>query len=182
MWITFMRALLAATLAVTAPLAAQSAPTAADSTVTIALSAEQMRHYIAVKQALMPFWQAPAHAALLGTARATAHAPVIRAGMQQVSIDVFDYPNLVKQDAALAAIFTTNHFAPSQFEPTQVAAFTALLALVEHEAMGGALPGGATVLGRNVEMVKAHRQELAAVGLTLQVSDGMGNMDGGMDP
>lgn len=90
-----------------------------------------------MKQALIPYWQA--HTALLRTDRATGHAPVIRAGMQQVRIGVFDYANLVEQDTALDAIFTKNDFPALKFEPTQVAVFTALLALVAHEAAGAAL-------------------------------------------
>ena len=177
MWFKLTKLALAAMVGVMSPLAAQASRTAADSAVETLLSAEQLTHYIAVKKVLGPYWQA--HAELLQTAQATGHAPVIQAGMQQLEIGVFDYPNLVKQDAALAAIFTKNEFAASQFEPTQVAVFKALLALVSHEATGAALPAASTMLGKNVVLVKAHREELEAVGVALQTSGGKGSVDDG---
>ena len=182
-WMKLMRAALAALVAATMPLAAQAVSTAGDSAAA-PLTAEQLTHYIAVKQALATYW--PAHTALLQTARSTGHAPSIRFGMQQLQVGVFDYPSLVKQDTALAAIFTKSAFAPSQFEPTQVAAFTALLAVVMHEATGSALPDTSTVVGKNVVLVTAHRKELAAVGVALQVNGGMGmggmGNGGGIEP
>ena len=143
-----------------------------DSTPDPALTAEQLAHYLAVKQALGPFWQA--HAALLQTARTTAHARTVQIGQQQFPVGVFDYPALVKQDTALAALFTKNHFDPGQFEPTQVAVVHALGVLALATAGASALPESTTVVGQNIALVKAHQQELAAVGVALQVNSSAG--------
>jgi len=85
-------------------------------------------------------------------------------------VGVFDYPELVKQDTALAAIFVRNDFDPDQFEPTQLAAYSALGILAYDEANGTVLPAESTPLGKNVALVKAHRHELAAVGVTVDAS------------
>ena len=146
-----------------------------------AVTDEQLTHYIAVKKALSAFW--PAHKDLLKTAQASSHSPEIQIGQQKMKIGVFDYPALVKQDTALAAIFTANKFAPEQFEPTQVAVFQAVGAIVISTASNAALPANTTVLGKNVELVKPHQDELKAVGIALQANGGGGGggMGGGND-
>ena len=157
---------------------------AVDSTATVALTDKQLAQYIAVKKALGAFWGAPANAELLKSAKSSGHAPVVQLGQQQLKVGVFDYPNLVKRDSALAAIFTTNHLAPEQFEPTQVTVFQALGTLVMAEAQGGAVPANTTTLGKNIELVKAQREALKAVGVALQVNtgDGMGGNNDDLNP
>jgi hypothetical protein len=146
-----------------------------DSTTETLLVADLLTHYIAVKKALRAYWKDPAHAALHKTADATKHTPTVHLEQMQFEIDVFDYPALVKQDSALMMIFAANHFAPEQFEATQIAAFTALGTLVMAEAIQSAtsnpapdLPSNTTTLGKNVELVKAHRDALWAVGVGFQ--------------
>ena len=143
-----------------------------DSTAEPLLTAEQLSHYIAVKKALGTYWGDPAHATLLTTAQSSGHAIPVQLGSGQFPVIVFDYPSLVKQDTALASVFTQNHFTVAQFEPTQVAVFHAVGVLALATAGLGALPGNTTTLGQNVALVKAHQQELAAVGVALQVNGG----------
>lgn len=133
-----------------------------------ALTADQLTHYIAVKRALSAYWAAPAHAALLKTAQATGQARTVHFGQQTFQFGVFDYPALVQQDTALAALFTRHQFAPAQFEPVQAAVWqavgTALLATVA-KATNTVVPASSAVLRKNVELVEAHRPELTAVGI-----------------
>jgi hypothetical protein len=129
------------------------------------LTAEQVTHYIAVKQALALYWQAPTHAALLQRAQATARTHVTPLDEYRPNVGVFDYVALVAQDTALAALFTTNCFPASQFAPTQVAVAHALRTLMYDEAMGHSLPDAATALGKNVAVVMAQRPALESLGL-----------------
>ncbi|MHB2034934.1 MAG: hypothetical protein ACYCVE_16430 [Gemmatimonadaceae bacterium] len=153
--------------------------TAAPATVDSAVSAAQLAHYIAVKRALGPYWQA--HQAFMQKAQAGGHNVPVQYQGQRVAVGVFDYPSLVKQDTALAAIFTSNHLAPELFEPVQVAVYHALLAVVYGRAIGATAPDGTTPLGRNAALVAAHQAELAAVGVALNVNGGGGGgMGGGM--
>lgn len=145
--------------------AARSADAMPDSVRAVtALTADQLTHYLAVKRALGAYWAVPAHAALLKTARATGHVATVHFGQQTFQFGVFDYPALVQQDTALAALFTKNHFAPAQFEPVQAAVWqaigTALLAQVTNTTVPTT-----SALGQNVALVQAHRPELTAVGI-----------------
>jgi hypothetical protein len=141
-----------------------SGASAANETTDSPLTAEQLTHYIAVKRALGPYWGS--HPALLQTARSTGHSPVISLPGGQIPVGVFDYPALAKQDTALAAVFTTNKFAPTQFEPTQVGVYKALGLLAYHAAQGTALPASLTVQGKNIKLVQQYLMELAAAGVS----------------
>jgi hypothetical protein len=143
---------------------------------TYAITEEQLKNYIAVKKGLNSYWQG--HKDAFNAAKAKGHQPTVTIGQQKLKIGVFDYPEIVKSDTAVASIFTTNKFSANTFEPMQVAAFEAVGALVISEASKAALPANTTTLGKNVELVKAHRDELKSVGVALQVGGGMGG--GGM--
>ena len=157
--------LLLATFGVSAAAAAQTqSGSAADGAKGSPLTAEQLTHYMAVKQALGLYWGS--HQDHLQTARSTAHTPVVSLPGGKKTVTVFDYPALVKQDTALAAIFSTHQFAPTQFEPTQVSVYEALGLLAYHAAQGTALPAPSTVKGKNITLVQQHLMELAATGVT----------------
>lgn len=135
-----------------------------------------LTHYIAVKKDLGTFWKDSAHQTLYNDAKAHHHTPSVTIGQQSLQIGVFDYPALVKQNADLAALFKKNQFDPAQFEPVQVAAFTAAGALLTNQKLDAN-----SVAGKNVALVKTHQQDLASVGVALQQQGGMGGGMGGGD-
>jgi hypothetical protein len=165
-WMKISGLALVAAIGMHAPAAAQvqSGSNASNSAKDSLLTAEQLARYMAVKQALGPYWGS--HPDLLQTARSTAHNFVVSVPGGQLPVGVFDYPALVKQDTALAAIFSTNQFAPTQFAPTQVSVNEALGLLAYHTAQGTALPASSTVGGKNIQLVHQSLMELAAAGVS----------------
>ena len=157
--------LVASTIGMHAPAAAQaqSGSAVSNSAKDSLLTAQQLASYMAVKQALGPYWRS--HPDLLQTARSTAHNLVVSLPGGQLPIGVFDYPALVKQDTSLAAIFSTNRFAPTQFAPTQISVYEALGLLAYHAARGTALPAASTVEGKNIQLVQQSLMALAAAGV-----------------
>ena len=148
-----------------APTAAQAQAASASHAATDSLlTAEQLARYMAVKQALGPYWGS--HPDLLQTARSTAHNLVVALPGGQLPVGVFDYPALVTQDTALAAIFSTHQFTPAQFAPTQVSVNEALGLLAYHATQGTALPASSTVGGKNIQLVHQSLMELAAAGVS----------------
>ena len=69
-----------------------------------------------------------------------------------------DYPRLVQQDTAVAAIFTQNHFAPAQFGPTRMAVRKAIVTVLDKDKQA---VDTTTFTGKNQAVVLAHRAELA---------------------
>jgi len=171
-WMNISGLAIIAAIGTHAPAAAQAQSGSAVSNVAkhSLLTAEQLARYIAVKQALGPYWGS--HPDLLQTARSTAHRLVVSLPDGQLPVVVFDYPALVKQDTALAAIFSTNQFAPTQFAPTQVSVNKALGLLAYHAAQGTALPASSTVGGKNVQLVHQSLMELTAVGVNVPTVPG----------
>ena len=143
---------------------AQSGSSTANVATDSLLTSDQLAHYMAVKRALVPYWGA--HQELLQTARSTGHNVTITMPGGQIPSGFFDYPALVRRDTVLAAIFSTNQFAPTQFGLTQVSVNKALGLLAYHAAQGTALPASPTVDGKNVELVHQHLMELADVGMS----------------
>jgi hypothetical protein len=156
-------------------------PVVADSGTTVALSADQLTNYISLKKELVAFWQAPEHAEALKAAQASGRNPNAQIGSFEVPVLVYDYPQLTKKYPDLAAIFKKNNFAPEQFEKIQVASVQAIGTLALAEANQIPLPANSTQLGKNVELVKAHRAALEAVGVKIEMQGGggggMGNDD-----
>src|SRR6266542_411074 len=107
-----------------APIAATT-----DRVLEIPISAERLAQYLAVKTALLAYWQSPANAALLQSAQAGGRTRLVPLNEYKLTTSVFDYPRLVKQDPTLAAIFKMNKFSASDFEPTQVSLFNAAATL-----------------------------------------------------
>ena len=140
---------------------------------TVTLTANDLERYIAVRQALGLYWQA--HAAQFQSARANAQMSTVSFGGQQLQVGTLDYPALVKQDTALAAIFTKNNFPVAQLQPTSMAVYTALIAVALHQEMGAPLPPDTTVVGKNAALVTAHEKQLAAVGLALRTNGDNGD-------
>lgn len=121
--------------------------------------------------------QAPAHAALLQTAKATElHPPV---DDWTLIGRVYDYPRLVKQDTTLAAVFTTHHFLPERYEATQVAVHWAMMVLVEDELHAmSPRPDSASPVIKNIGIVRAQRRALEAVGVVPYGNEGTLLSDG----
>lgn len=136
------------------------------------LSAEQVEHYIALKQALVPYWQVPSRAVFFQMAGATSHSHTMMLDEDRPTTRAFDYPALVAQDRSLAVLFAQHHLAPAEFESTQVAVTYAMIVLTYNEAMGRPLPDASTTLGKNVAVVRPQREALAALGLGLPPEQG----------
>ena len=159
---------------------------AADPAALTPLTEETLTHYIAVKKDLATFWQAPANKALHDSSLAHDHKHTVTlnvtgAQTPPLSFGVFDYPDLAAHNPAIAAIFTKNSFAPQQFEPTQIAAFRAVMAAEVGRVAGKPVDDAASVAGKNVALAQAHKQELAAVGVGVQAQANAGGMGGGDD-
>jgi hypothetical protein len=165
-WMKISGLALVVTIWMYAPAAAhaQLGSDASNSAKDSLLTAEQLAHYIAVKRTLGSYWGS--HPDLLHTAQSTAQRLVVSLPGGQLPVGVFDYPALVKQDTALAAIFSINQFAATQFAPTQVSVNEALGLLAYHAAQGTALPASSTVGGKNVQLVHQYLMELATVGVS----------------
>jgi hypothetical protein len=180
---SFANLVLAATVGVSPAAAAPNAPAFVARGVTVdstyAITEEQLKNYIAVKKALNAHWQS--HKASADSARAVGHKPTVAIGQQKLQIGVFNYPEIAKKDTVVAKIFTTNKFSADQFEPMQIAAFQAAGTLAIDQATNVTLPANTTTLGKNIELVKAHQDELKAVGVAVQVGGGMGGGMGGND-
>ena len=142
---------------------AQSGPVAKAAKDSL-LTPGQLARYITVKRAIGFYWRS--HPDLFQAARSTTRNLVVSLPGGQLPVGVFDYPALVTQDTALAAIFRANQFAPAQFAPTQVGVSEALGLLAYHAAQGDALPASSTVRGKNIQLVQQSLMELAAVGIT----------------
>lgn len=128
-----------------------------------ALTEALLTHYLTFKRALNPFCDA--HVAICKTALRTERTAYLMVGTEIVPFKVFDFPQLVTQDTALAALFTATQFHALQYESVQAAVYGALGVLAAHERSGMALPDATTVEGRNLALVRAHQQDLAAVGM-----------------
>jgi hypothetical protein len=165
-WMKISGLTFVATIGMHAPAAAQAplgsdAPSSASDSL---LTAERLAHYMAVRRALPPYWNS--HSDLLHTAQSTAHRFVVSLPGGQLPVGSFDYPALVKQDTALAAIFSINQFAPTEFAPTQISVNEALGLLAYHAAQGTALPASPTVRGKNIQLVQQYLMELATAGVS----------------
>jgi hypothetical protein len=135
--------------------------------------------YMAVKKALAKFWKTTqkSDTALFGKATATVVSHTVSIGGGRVEARLYDYSTLVKKDATLAAIFTNNHITVEEFVSLHLAAVQAVVARAVAEATGAPLPATTTAVGKNVEFLNPHRQELADVGVAVKLStasDGMG--------
>ena len=165
-WMKISGLALIATIGMHAAAAAQvpSGSATATAATDSLLSAGQLAHYMAVKRALVPYWGA--HQELLRTARSTAQSVTVATPGGEIPVGFFDYPALVQQDTALAAIFSTHQFAPAQFGPTQVSVNKALGLLAYHAAQGTALPASPTIDGKNIALVHQYLTELADAGVS----------------
>lgn len=136
----------------------------ADSSAVL-LTSPLVTAYAAVKKALATYWDAhPDQEDDAKTQRreyTIFRGPAKAVGMVQGNISVngtvYDYAVLVQQDTAVAAIFTRFHCAPAQFAATQRTIQRAIGAVLYLQPMDSA-----TVAGRNMAFVQAHRPELAA--------------------
>ena len=119
--------------------------------------------YGAVEKALAAYWAAhpdQAKAALLQGVDVGVVVPA-REGKKLIattSVRIPDYPRVVQQDTAVAAIFTRNQFAPVQFVPTMVAVRGAIVKVMDHDKQA---VDTTTITGKNQAVVQAHRAELA---------------------
>ncbi|HXC24932.1 MAG TPA: hypothetical protein VNU46_03380 [Gemmatimonadaceae bacterium] len=150
------------------------------------LTDESLKHYIEVKKELTTFWTVPANKALHDSALANDHKHTVALSVPgtqipSLPVGVFDYADLAAHHPEIAAIFTKNSFAPAQFEPTQVAAFRAVMAADVGAKLGKPVDDAASVAGKNVALVQAHKQELTAVGVAVQMQGGGGGGGGGGD-
>lgn len=144
------------------PPAVHGAAAGGDS-VTTPLTAADLAHYLAVKRALGPYWYG--HQWLLADARASAHNVMLEGPGQPFPVGVFDYPRLVNDDSALAALFAANDLPPEQFSLSQIAVYRALGQLSNHAVTGAPLPKSFTPAGQNIALVYAHLSELRSVGV-----------------
>lgn len=71
-------------------------------------------------------------------------------------ISIMDYAIMAAHDSTVAALFRTHQMTPAQFAATQVAVFSAIGA-----AMGQERVDSATIAGKNVAFVQAHRSAVA---------------------
>ncbi|MHB2034943.1 MAG: pepsin/retropepsin-like aspartic protease family protein [Gemmatimonadaceae bacterium] len=150
--------------------AAQHVPPAApaaDAAQDAPVSAQQLASYVAVKKALVPFWQDATNRPLLQQAQQGFQSHLVTLDDYKLTTGAFDYPTLVKQDTALADIFAENHLAPTDFEPVQVSMYAAAATLAYDQAMRRSLPPASTALGKNVELASHHLLDLAEAGIAL---------------
>ena len=154
-------------------------PACADSLIdsladSLQLTPALLSHYLAVKRALIPFWRA--HPALEDQAQEHPLSPTVQVLSSQGTpetkrLGVWDYVTLARADTALAHLFVQCKLRPAQFAPVQVAVYRALYTLRASEAAAprplAALPKNTSVAGRNIALVRAQRQALAAVGVAV---------------
>lgn len=144
---------------------------AADTT-QVHLTEALLVQYIAAKKALTPFWNT--HRDLLSTARATAQRIMIEVpGGEEQPVVMFDYPALAAQEPALATLFRQCTLQPEQFAQIQVTVYKALYEIAAGDG-GKAIAAKSGSVGKNVKLVRAHQQGLAAVGVTAQAGQKSG--------
>jgi hypothetical protein len=160
-------------------------PVVADSVVDGVLTADQVASFVAVFKALGPYWKAHNHTALLRTAEYTRHSTAYRLegpNMRAQPLVIYDYPLLVKKDAALAAIFTKNHFASQQFASTvKVMALAYTVVYMEQEWMNGRTIQSSATLSKNKELVRPYYKSLEAAGFMETFHKGTGGYGTGDD-
>lgn len=111
--------------------------------------------YSAVVKALTAYWAG--HEEQFRTSQQHGVNIPLSVGTMEAGMTVPDYPTLVQQDTALAAIFTRCHFVPMQFVPIMHTVREAIGAVLQHQAIDST-----TVMGKNMMFVQANRPGLAA--------------------
>jgi hypothetical protein len=149
------------------------------------LTGSQVSNFVAVVKLLGPYWKAHNHTALLRTAEYTRHSTAIRLERNMVGpqpLVIYNYPLLVKKDAALAAIFTKNHFAPQQFAPTLMAVALAFMTLrIEEEWRNGRAIENSATISNNKALVKPYYKDLDAAEFMKMFRKGTGGTGTGDD-
>ena len=148
-------------------------PVTADST---PLTEAQVTQYLVLKKALAAYWSS--HQDALAAAQAQKLTSLDNSSSQMVVTQIFNYPELVKTDTAIASMFAKHKFTAESFTATQLVTLHAMMALVAVDSNKSAVPADTSLLGKNVAVVKAHRDELKAVGMTGQPNGSVGGIGG----
>ena len=116
--------------------------------------------YLAVSDALQDYWDEHRDEYKAAKARGLRIDEITR----RASTWEPNYPVLVHQNTAVAAIFQKFHADPAQFAPTMTAVRTAIGTILQGQSVDSM-----TVLSKNVAFVKAHQKELSSEWQTMNL-------------
>lgn len=132
--------------------------TGAADTNPILLTPALATSYAAVEKALAAYWAA--HPDKAKVENEHGHAVNItytdRDHQYTTGFSIPDYPAVVRQDTAVAAIFAKYAFSSAQYQPVEQSVRNAITAVIKQQKPDS------SVGGRNMAFVQQHRPELAA--------------------
>ena len=130
-------------------------PDTSTASTPVLLTVENLTAYVSADTALETYRVAHPDLSRADSAHMLRQAIPTVKGMD-VSIELIDYTAVAAQDTAVAVIFTKHHITPGQYVAVRGATYYAIGAVVAGDT---ATP--ATVEGKNMAFVQAHRVELA---------------------
>ena len=142
-------------------------------TAQVLLSSDMIRRWSAANKELGLYWQT--HRPLYDSAaKGHDHAIAVAGpGGQQLNLNINapDYSALAAKDTAIAGVFKRADFPAAQFLPAMLTMTRSLVAVEMARAMNMTVtPDTATMGGKNVAFVVAHKQELTDAGMGVQIN------------